>query len=97
MKNTRCNRLNRRSLERLLAELHLDVAISLGAIVSVHRGQIPDSAIWQISRSLSELFRRQRQELRTGASRENDKPNIHPAVALLIAELRAARTNRKPQ
>ncbi len=94
MKNTRCHQPTRRSLERLLAELHLDVAISLGAIVSVHRGQIPDGAAWQITRSLSELFRRQRRELRSGTCRESEKPNIHPAVALLIAELQAARTNR---
>jgi len=95
MTTTRCNFSRGRALERVLSELHLDVAISLGAIVSVHGSQIPDAVVWQITRSLSALFRRQKRQLRAGETDPQSPPALHPAVALLIAELRAARSERK--
>lgn len=77
--------------EIFLRDVYRDLTVCLGGIFAVHDGQIPDEVIWEITRSVSGLFRRHRSQVvgsERSAVREEYRP--HPAIVHLLHELQEA-------
>lgn len=93
--------MNRETAEEVLIDAFEEVALVLGGIFAVHR--VDGQVIWQAAKSLSVIYRKAREELRSagsGGSRAHAerKPEPHPAIVELLAQLhRDRRESRREE
>ena len=80
----------RTTTEVVLIDAFEEAAQVLNGIFAVH--EVDDEVIWQTAKSLSVIYRKAREELRSagpGGSRTSAerKPEPHPAIVELLAQL----------
>ncbi|MCA8978980.1 MAG: hypothetical protein KDC14_03055 [Planctomycetes bacterium] len=83
--------MDTREHEALLRDIYRDLTVCLGGVFAVHGGEIEDEVIWEITRSISGLFRRHRSQVaRTEQSAAREEYRPHPAIVHLLRELQEA-------